>query len=157
MFPKTLRVTSNAARFIRAKSNLDTVVQFEWEDGQPGLDTWGNVNFILAETLRAQYEVKNIVRLEFRGIPDTAGECSITAEILAKNPVRLNPVRKILKARKPATRQSAKETVPFVIDDLLDRFPGLDERDKKMLSAFNTLPLPRRIYFWQKFIAPYFQ
>jgi hypothetical protein len=158
MLAKKVRAISSPAKFIHAKAELDAVVQFEWVGDQPGPEAWGDINFILAETLGAQYEAKNIVRLAFRGIPETEQEYSVTADVLAKNPVQLNPVRDTLKKRKPSSSLSSNQ-VPFVIDidSLKDEYPGLDDRDKKMLNSFNQLPLQRRIHFWQEFIASYFK
>ncbi len=147
----------NRARYIDGKTGHDSVVQFEWYDGLPWGAAWSNMNLFLAESLREQYDVKNIVRLECRAIPDTEDEYSMTANVLARDPVRLHPVRKTLKGAKRWQRSSSKkQTILFDIS-VAEKNYGLDAEGKRMVDAFNALPLQRRIVFWQKFIAPYFR
>lgn len=126
-------------------------------DGPPWDTAWSNINLFLAETLRHQYDVKHIVRLECRGVPDTEDEYDITAEVLVKEPVRLHAIRKTLKGCKPKVQKSDQGTPKVIKFDPLDRYSGLTEEDKSLLITFNLLPLQRRIRFWQKYLAPHFK
>jgi hypothetical protein len=147
----------NKARYVDGKPGHDSVVQFEWYDGLPWGPAWSNINLFLAESLREHYDVKNIVRLECRAIPDTEDEYSMTANVLANDPVRLHPVRGTFKgAKRPQRSSSTNQIVPFEVSRADSNY-GLDAEAMKIIDAFNELPLQRRIVFWQKFIAPYFR
>jgi hypothetical protein len=153
MLPRRLKASSESARFTDAKSGLDAMVKFECLDGPPWVDAWSNINFLLSETLRSQFEPENIVQLECRAIPDTEAEYSITANVLTKSSVRLHHVRKERKGRKPVSDKHNKGTVVFTVEEVWDE----NSQDGRLLSAFNKLDLKERINFWKEYIAPHFR
>jgi hypothetical protein len=157
MLPRRLKASSGSARFTDAKSGLDAMVKFECVDGPPWAEAWSNINFLLSETLRSQFDPENIVKLECRAIPDTEAEYSITASVLTKPSVRLHQVRKEPKGRKPISGRLKKETVVVNVEEFRTDNTGLDGRDRRLLSSFNKLNLQERIYFWQEYIAPHFR
>jgi hypothetical protein len=97
------KADKKVALYADAKPGFNTLVERECLDGPLGDTTWSNVNWFLAETLRSQYEVNNIVRLECRALPDTEDEYSYTASILVKNPGQLHPQRQTRKGPKRST------------------------------------------------------
>jgi hypothetical protein len=64
MLPRRLKGSSGAARFTDAKPGLEGIVKLECMDGPPWAEAWSNINFLLSETLRSQFEPENIVQLE---------------------------------------------------------------------------------------------
>jgi hypothetical protein len=70
--------------------------------------------------------------------------------------VRFYPVRFKLKGEKRVSKKKLRvgEVISFVPTSLQDE---LNEQDRKLISTFNKLPLQRRIYLWQRFIAPFFR
>jgi len=111
---------------------------------------------MLAETLREKFDPRKIVKLEFRAIPDTEDEYDIRCETLSKTPVRLHAVRHALKGvkHKQMKKGPSSEVIEFKIEDTR---PGLPEGDEALRKQFNSLPLSRRIYLWQKYLAPHFK
>jgi hypothetical protein len=157
MPPRRLKASSGVARFTDAKSGLDAMVRFECMDGPPWPEAWSNINFLLSETLRSQFEPKNIVKLECRAIPETEAEYSLTASVLTKASARLHHVRQEPKGRKPNSDNRKKEPVVVNVEEFRVDNTGLDEQDRRLLSSFNNLSLKERINFWKKYIAPYFR
>ena len=73
------------------------------------------MQFILAETLRDKFDPRKIVKLEFRGIPDTEEEYDIRCEILCRAPVRLFQPRFSFKSVKTKKPQPSTGVVEFTV------------------------------------------
>jgi hypothetical protein len=152
-----MKKSGNRARYVDGKDGHDSIVQFEYVDGPPWGSAWSNVNLFLAESLREQYDVKRIVRLECLALVDTEAEYSITANVLVKDPVRLYPVRKTLKGTKRSQRSPSKSQAVHFDISIAEKNYGLDAEGIKLIEEFNELPLQRRIILWHKLMAPYFR
>lgn len=116
---------------------------------------WNDVNFLLSELLRDEFNPKNIIRLEFWAQPDR-DECNdrVEVEVFTNGPARLHKIRTTPKRPKAAT--GTGKVVKFSKSGC-DPLGGLDGKDRKLLVRFNRLPLHRRIRFWQKHIARHFK
>ena len=159
MSPERIRLHSTRARFHGWRQHgavdHDTLVTVEWIGGPPSGTEWSDVQFILAETLRNKFDPRKIVKLEFRGIPDTENEYDIRCEILCRAPVRLFQPRFSFKSMKTKKPQPSTGVVKFTVSSATG--PDLPELDAALRAKFNRLPLPRRIHLWQKYIASHFK
>ena len=122
---------------------------------------WNDVNFLVSELLRDEFNPKNIVRLEFWAQPDVDEENDrVEAEIFTSGAARLHAIRAKPKRYRPPNMDRPKtttgtgEVVQFSVGE---DFGDLDEKDRALLARFNRLPLQRRIRFWQEHIAPHFK
>ena len=160
MSPRQIRSSNMPARFQgwsdgSEEFDHDTLVTLEWIGGPPSGTEWSNVNFILAETLREKFDSRKIVKLQFRAIPDTEDEYDIRCEILSKAPVRLHAVRHALKGVKQKKKGPSSEVIKFKVENV--NGPSLSEGDEAVRKQFKSLPLSRRIYLWQRYLAPHFK
>jgi hypothetical protein len=113
---------------------------------------WNDVNFLLSELLRDEFNPKNIVRLVFWAQPDM-DEANDRVEV----DVFTNGTARFHKIRTPQGRlKAAPQTSEVVQFTVVEPFEDLKKEDREMLVRFNRLPLQRRIRFWQQHIAPHF-
>jgi len=139
------------------------IFRLRWEDEcTPCLLDWNNANFLLAEALRDKYKPQNVVRFEFRAVPDTEAAYEMEAEVFVEGPPRLHPIRLVLKGRRGSAdvgvvrRVAAKkETMEFVPEEAPRS--RLIEAEQKLLDKFNRLPMEARLAIWQKHIARFFK
>lgn len=114
---------------------------------------WNDVNFLLSELLRDEFNPKNIVRLEFWAQPDMdEANDTVEVEVFTNGTARLHRIRTTPKRLKAATEPSG--VVQFTT---AEPFADLNKEGRALLARFNRLPLQRRIRFWQKHIAPHFK
>jgi len=129
-------------------------VRLQFDGIIPDEAGWNDVNFVLSELLRDEFNPKNIVRLEFWAQPDR-DECNdrVEVEVFTNGTARLHRIRTKPKRPEPATQPSG--VIQFVV--ATERFPDLNKEDRELLARFDRLPLQRRIRFWQKHIARHFR
>ena len=119
----------------------------------PGEAGWNDVNFLLSELLRGEFDPKNIVRLEFWAQPDVDEENDrVEVEVFTNATARLHRIRSTPRRLRAATEPSG--TVPFTV---VEPFEDLSKEDREFLARFNRLPLQRRIRFWEEHIARHFR
>ena len=154
------RLVGGTTRFLTRTEELrapthDTSIRIAWGDEGKDEGKWNDVNFFLAETLRSKYRPKDIVRLEFRAIPDTEADYAIEVEAVVHRPVRIYPVRVPVGGRAVARLASASSK-PAPVEFVPGPVSGYDlsDRDLDLVVRFNRLPLRSRIRFFQKHVAP---
>jgi hypothetical protein len=167
--PRRVRESSSPARYFgwkaeRAEPLHDTLERLQWVGGPPSGREWSNANFLLAETLRDKYDSANLVRLEFRGLPNTDSDYDIQADVAVRGPVHFHRIRTPREKPRPrkktprsqgSSQAAEQETPDFSVEPPGGyRLAGI-ERD--LLVRFNRLPLKRRIKFWQKTVTPLFK
>lgn len=159
-----MSTTKSKSRVMRARffgwkgefdlADQDTLLANEWIGGPPSACEWSNGQFLLAETLRDKFDSRKIVKLSFRGIPDTEEEYDVHCHVLCKAPVRPQPVRHVLKGLKEKKRKKLPQMIKF---EMGDANLGLSDEDRALRRQFNDLPLSRRIHLWQKYLASHFK
>ena len=135
--------------------DCDALVRLVWEGGPPSEKEWNDANFFLAETLRDHYDPRNIIRMEFRALPNTEDEYEVTVEAVTSSRTRLHGVRRPKQKKPTLPRQHTSEKpepVRFCLDPIGYDLPS---DDKEILVRFNRMPLDKRIRFWQKHVAPF--
>jgi hypothetical protein len=138
------------------------LVRLHWQDElSPSFADWCNVNFYLAEALRDLCSPLNLIRLEFRAIPDTEHLYDIEADILVEGPMKFYAIRTKSKTRRPskdirgAPVSGSKAAIEFVPEPA--PLEGLDDKDHQLIAEFKGLPLQSRIHIiWQKHVARFF-
>jgi hypothetical protein len=134
----------------------ETLLILEWIGGPPSAREWSNAHFLLGEALRGKFDSRKMIKLEFRGVPDTEDEYDIRCEILCDAPIRISPVRHALRGVKEGKKKMpASEVIKFEVSDPWNS--GLSAHDEMLRKKFNSLPLLRRLRFWHKHIAPHFR
>lgn len=128
-------------------------VRLQFDGIIPDEAGWNDVNFLLSELLRDEFNPKNIGRLQFRGQPDMdEANDRVEVEVFTNGTARLHRIRTTPNRLKAATKPS--EVVQFGV---AEPFADLNKEDRELLARFNRLSLQRRIYFWQKYIARHFR
>ena len=165
MQAKQIRGSSMEARYLgwswyRSGRREENLVRLEWVGGIPSGSEWADANLILAEPFRSKFNPRNLVKLDFRAIPDTAGEYGIKSDILIEPPVRFYPIKTKPKRKQLTSAKEKKEQ-----NKKAGKLKGtrrasvarLQDIDLEIFTRFSRLPVERRIHFWQKHLSKFFQ
>ena len=165
MQAKRNRASSMDARYLgwgryRSRRREEKLVRLEWVGSPPSGSEWADANLILAESFRSKFNPRNLVKLDFRAIPDTAGEYDIKSDILIEPPVRFYPIRTKPKRKQLTSAKEKKEQskkAGKLEGAVRPSVKKLQDIDFEILTRFSRLSVERRIHFWQKHLSRFFQ
>jgi hypothetical protein len=141
-----------------AETHYGTLTRVQWTDElSPRGADWNKLNFILSEALVEDYNPKNIVRFEFRGIPETEHAYEIEAEVLVTPSIEFRPIRTKPTVEPPTLGGSEGiKDGRWVIHLAPEPTEQLSEGARAIRQKFNRLPLDKRIRVWQSHMAEFF-
>lgn len=114
---------------------------------------WNNLNLFLRQHLRTDYDLKDLIKLTFRAIPETEDEYEIEADLaqpLASVPLTTGSKksRKLSQRSQHPKRRTKKTGLTFSIPTA-----GFSAEDLEALDIFDSLDTEGRLGFWSECLA----
>jgi|ERR1700687_5107090 len=146
------RQTGTTAIFREWKTQeLRSIVRLAWTGSLVSFAEWSNLNFYLHQLLGPDHDVKDIVRLSFRAIPDMEDEYSVEAEIALPPGVSLLRAKLVPKNRagqKSTTRKRSTMNAPLSFD-VAPIASHRTPEEQELIERFAALSTVERLRFWQ--------